>query len=420
MRSEYIKRINKVIKRLKKYPKSTLLVSSSTVKNQTMDQNYKFSQNRNFYYLTGSNEDNLYLVINSESDVILLAPKVSEKEKLWEGKNSNFKTLSKKINAKLIIYTDIQKEIDKLLFNKENLFSQFSDNFISSQVTKKYIQLHRDRNYKFPNNFLDSNQIFEKLREIKNKTEVDEIKKSIKVTSFALEKIRQNFPNYNNEKEIEIEIAKTYLNNSSEIAFNTIVATSKNANILHYTKNNSKISKKLPTLIDTGCSTNYYCSDISRVYLPKNIESSSIDLYEITLSAQKEAIKSIKPGVSILKPYQVSLEIIIQGLKDLKLLKGSIDKIIEKKEYLPYFPHSIGHSLGLDVHDLFNFQENDKIKKFKKGNVFTIEPGIYIPNGTKKIKPQGFRIEDNILVTSSGNINLSKNIKKELKDITNE
>jgi Xaa-Pro aminopeptidase len=191
------------------------------------------------------------------------------------------------------------------------------------------------------------------------------------------------------------------LEGSSGNSFNTIAASGANATVLHYEENNSELKKGNLILFDLGALYNNYGSDISRTY-PLNGKFSERQkiIYEIVLKANKESIKFVKPGISWKELNKFAKDILINECKSIGLIENDLD--INK-----YYYHSIGHFLGLDTHDVGQYD-----LKLSEGMIITIEPGLYI-----KEEGIGIRIEDNILITKDGAINLSKEIIKEVKDI---
>ena len=184
-------------------------------------------------------------------------------------------------------------------------------------------------------------------------------------------------------------------------SFKTICASGKNATVLHYTSNNTLIGKDELVLFDLGCHTNYYISDISRTYPAsgKFTERQKL-IYEIVLNCNKKCIEYLKPGLTWKQYNDYANKLLIEGLKNIGLIK-------EDKELSKYYWHSVGHSIGLDTHDptLANM-------KFGEGMLTTVEPGLYLED-----EGIGVRIEDNVLITKNGCVNLSKDIIKEIDDI---
>ena len=183
---------------------------------------------------------------------------------------------------------------------------------------------------------------------------------------------------------------------------------------MHYTENNKELKDGDLLLIDAGCEINGYASDITRTF-PVNGKFSEAqrEIYDLVLSAQKSAIHSIKPGVSSNKPHETACQIITDGLIKLGIMKSPED-------LTKFYMHNTGHWLGLDVHDVGSKLVNEEFREFKSGMVTTVEPGIYIRRDDK-IDPKywgiGVRIEDDVLVTATGNHVLSKKAVKDIDEI---
>jgi Xaa-Pro aminopeptidase len=160
-----------------------------------------------------------------------------------------------------------------------------------------------------------------------------------------------------------------------------------------------------------------YCSDITRTIPIGSISTAQTTLYEAVLSAQRAAIKKIKNNVLIRDIYLAAAKELALGLKETGVLKGSISMLMKKQAFKPYFPHGIGHSLGIDVHDVGGLRGNHEAR-LKEGMVFTIEPGVYLPSPTKHLPALGIRIEDDIVVTKGGCTVLTEEaFPKELSEV---
>ena len=213
-----------------------------------------------------------------------------------------------------------------------------------------------------------------------------------------------------NEKELVDFLEYRFRSHGAEgIAYDTIMAGGDNANTLHYIDNNQKLNDGDLLLVDAGCEFEGYASDITRTY-PINGKWSSAQktIAEIVAEAQRSAIRMIKPGIKWARVDKKSREVLAKGLREEKILKGSVDKILKSTEFQQLYPHSLGHSLGLDVHDPFG---DSKSLVLQAGMVMTIEPGLYFEKNNRNIPKEfrgiGVRLEDDILVTSSGRENLT-------------
>jgi Xaa-Pro aminopeptidase len=213
------------------------------------------------------------------------------------------------------------------------------------------------------------------------------------------------------EYEIEAEIYHEFLRNRSRgPAFAPIVASGADSCVLHYVVNNKQCQDGDLVLIDFGAEYANYCADVTRT-LPVNGKFSKRQkqVYNAVLTVQKEATKLLRPGNTVDEYHKevgrvMETELIRLGLLDPnEVKKQSQDAPLYKK----YFPHGASHHLGLDVHDY-----GDKYRKFESGMVFTCEPGIYI-----KAEAIGIRIENDILITASGPVDLTADIPREAEEI---
>ena len=397
----YIKlRRIKLIKKI--LSKSLIVLYSGSLIKQSINSYYPFFVNRNFFYLSNISQENTILLIikNNDNDYneYLFIDKFDIKIKKWYGEKINKKKahLISSIKMKNILFRNtLNKKIFSLIkkINIKNIYFDFTSNEkIIDEIKNKYNFL----------NIVNISPIINDLRLIKDKLEINNIIKAINITYLGFKEIFKKIKNYKYEIEIKNKINENILNNgTNELGFESIVATGINTCCLHNSAINRKIKKNDLILCDIGAAYNHYSSDISRTF-PFNGKFSKIqkEIYEIVLNCNKKIIQMIKPGLTI-KKLQFFTK---KYLSDECFKKKIINNKIEIKKY--YF-HNISHHLGLDVHD--GLKQN---KKLQAGMVITVEPGLYFEN--KKI---GIRIEDDILITKNGCINLSKKIPKEINEI---
>lgn len=390
----------------------TILFSGNTYQ-RSADQDYPYSVNRNFYYLTGINQANVILVLVKGNTGIKEYLLIEENDPVlvkWVGKKLEKEEAKEISGIENILYLN---SFDSLVFS---LFNSSRKN--CEELYYLYLDLERRNNEDYSTKALKyANVIKEKYPEIKienaykkvvrlrmNKTkdELDKIQESIDVTKGALENVLKNIKPGLYEYQVETYYDSYIKFHGQKVtSFDTICATGKNATILHYVDNNTKIQDNELVLFDLGCCTDYYISDISRTY-PANgkFTERQKQIYNIVLNCNKKCIEFLKPGLTWDEYNKYANSLLIKGLKEIGLIK-------EDKELVKYYWHSIGHSIGLDTHDpdLRNI-------KFEEGMVMTVEPGLYLED-----ENIGIRIEDNILITKKGCINLSKDIIKEVDDI---
>jgi len=389
---------------------STAVFFSGKAPRQSGDQEYEFSVDRNFFYLTGIDKENMILIINKiagKATEQLFIPPVNEMFEKWFG------ILLKKEEAIEISGVNSIQNVDEfqVQFAKRLCSSDRPDNvYIVSNVTDidepydNYRKLAHTIRNQFPAiNILNSQDIVTNLRSSKQEEEVKEIKTAISYTKDALEFVMKNLKPGKFEYQVRADFEYQLMLQGSKTSFKTIGASGKNAVILHYIDLLNKIEDGSLILLDLGALSNNYASDITRTY-PANgkFTQRQKDIYNIVLEAQDVTIDAMHVGASETAVNDAVKVHFAKGLKTLKLIKD--DSEVEK-----YYYHGIGHPLGLDVHDL-----RRRDKTMQENNVYTVEPGLYI-----KEEGIGIRIEDDVWVTKNGNINLSKDIIKTINDIEN-
>jgi Xaa-Pro aminopeptidase len=209
-------------------------------------------------------------------------------------------------------------------------------------------------------------------------------------------------------------------------AYPSIVASGANACILHYTENSCQMHTGDLLLIDAGCVYGYYNADITRTFpVSGKFTPEQRILYELVLKAQEAAIGQSSPGGSFKQMHDTAVRVLAEGLMELGLLQGDLDKLIEEEKYKPFYMHRTGHWLGLDVHDVGVYQHGETPLSFQPGQVITVEPGLYIGTEIKLAEDQpkvperwrgiGIRIEDDVLVTPIGHEILTQDVPKSVE-----
>ena len=206
------------------------------------------------------------------------------------------------------------------------------------------------------------------------------------------------------EYEVEAEFMHEFRSNGANTSYNPIVGGGENSCILHYTDNNAELKDGDLLLIDAGCEYDFYASDITRTF-PVNGRYTPAQraIYEIVLEAQQAAFKKVRPGNLWTEPHDAAVKKITQGLARLGLLKGTVPKLIRDGAYKKFFMHRTGHWIGMDVHDVGDYKVGNEWRVIEPGMAMTVEPGIYIPPGSKGVPKKwwgiGVRIEDDVVVT---------------------
>ncbi len=382
---------------------------------KSADQFYPFVVNRNFYYLSGLSQENLCLVLMKgagKADTYLFIEKIDPVKALWDGAGLTFEEAAEKASIPVENVRDITTLdtfiAQMLSTSRRALYGELAHIYLDlERLNEKVpatesIQFAHHLKTLYPQINIRSNQmILAEMRTIKDESEVDEMRKAIAITKVGLERIMSELKVGRYEFQLEAEFNYVLNLHRTSPSFNTIVAQGKNATVLHYIENKDAVEPGSLVLFDLGCLSNNYASDITRTYPASGqFTPRQKAIYELVLSVNKAAIEFLKPGMTLKEFNDFGKQKLTEGAKALGLIK-------EDDEISRYYYHSLGHYLGLDVHDVGNYT-----KPIPEGAIITVEPGLYIAE--EKI---GIRIEDDILVKASENINLSKDIIKEVNEI---
>jgi Xaa-Pro aminopeptidase len=416
---------------------SVAIFSAAKEVTRSNDTEYAFCQDKNFYYLTGYNEPDAILVLikSDNEDIINRQSVLFNREKdplqeIWHGRRVGQVLAVEQYGVDQCFSLE---EIDQYLPDyiadkKQLLFCQGKNKAFDGQVYfwLSSVKAQSRLGIKAPTQLVDCSTIIEEMRLIKSAGELDVMRRVNVISGAAHLRAMQQSAVGKFEYQLEAEILHEFSSNGARHpAYGTIVAGGDNGNILHYTNNDDMLKNNELILIDAGGELSGYAADITRTF-PVNgkFTKEQQDIYQLVLDAQNLAIDAIKPQATFAELNVLVNDFLTTGLHRLGILLGDLTILLEEKACKKYFIHGLGHWLGLDVHDVGDYQSNDKreqCRAFEQGMVMTIEPGIYIPlddySVAEKWRGIAVRIEDNIVVTDSGHENLTVNAPKSLYEI---
>jgi Xaa-Pro aminopeptidase len=380
-----------------------------------------FIQNTDFFYLSGIDEEESILVIfpdarEEKHREILFIKESNEEIVTWEGPKYSKEDASKMSGIKTVYWTrEFEKIFRGLVFEADLIYLNSNEHLradVSVESRDARFLKWCKRNYPL-HKYKRLAPIMHHIRPIKSKIEVDLIKQACNITEKAFLRLLGFIRPGIWEFEIEAEIYHEFMTNRSRgPAYAPIIASGANTCILHYVKNSRQCQDGDLVLMDFGAEYANYASDLTRT-IPVNgkFTSRQKEIYDAVLRVQRSAIQMLTPG-NTFETYTKDVGVIME--KELIGL-GLLDaKAVENQDpddplYKQYFMHGASHHLGLDVHDL-----GSKYRKFEEGMVFTCEPGIYI-----KEEGIGIRLENDILITRDGPVDLMENIPIETDEIEN-
>jgi Xaa-Pro aminopeptidase len=274
-----------------------------------------------------------------------------------------------------------------------------------------------------PASLIDVREILDEMRLFKDPEELNIMRRAAKISAEAHINAMSATKPGKYEYEIEAELLYHFKKNGSQFpAYTSIVAGGENACVLHYIENKAVLNDGDLLLIDAGCELDGYASDITRTF-PVNGKFSGPQrvIYDLVLDAQRAAIEATSRGNSWQAPHDAATKVLAQGFIDLKLCHGSLDKVLENRDYARYYMHRTGHWLGRDVHDVGNYKSNGEWRSLQPGMVLTIEPGCYIrkaPDIPEQFWNIGIRIEDDAIVnTKTGCEIITSGAPKTINDV---
>lgn len=403
-----VARVRRAIRGLHK--NSALIVSSGVTKQRSRDLSFPFSQDENFFYLTGSALPDTSLLIFSDNRIpLLITPEISAEKLIWEGQGENPKRVARRIGAHLVtsnstlteIRTHIETGVEWLFHPNERGQDGYT---IAQELLAR--PSHRRRNNPVILAHLDT--VLEPLRLRKSPYEVRQTRQAVDVAWKSLQGIRHLLTPGITEEQIALALRHGIESQHSSESFPSIVASGPNAAVLHHTPSTRKLKSGEYLTIDFGAIAGGYASDVTRVFAigEENPPTPHREAYDLLRETQRHIVSRVRPGRVWRDLQNETEELLLKGLRDIGLLKGSLPKLRKERAVREFFPHSLGHALGLAVHDVGALRSTGDAV-LAPGMLVTVEPGIYSRHGTKRVPPFGMRIEDDVLVTKSGAKNLT-------------
>ncbi|HSI24733.1 MAG TPA: aminopeptidase P N-terminal domain-containing protein [Methylotenera sp.] len=393
------------------------------------DSHYPYRFDSYFYYLTGFSEPEslLILIAGKENKSILFCRDKDMEREIWDGFRHGPEAAKTKFGFDAT-YSMHQLDtlLPKFLSNQAKLFYSLGADAVWDARVTGWLNQVKDlarTGVSAPETILDIRQLLDKQRLIKSPHEQATMRRSGNIAAAAHNRAMRFVKPHMHEYEVEAEFLHEFYKNGAQApAYTSIVAGGANACTLHYNANNCVLNDGDLLLIDAGCELDGYASDITRTF-PVNGKFSAAqkDLYQLVLNAQSEAIAAAKTGKHWNAPHEAALDVLVQGFIDFKLCKGSKDAVLENGSYRQFYMHRTGHWLGLDVHDAGDYKDKQgNWSLLEAGNVLTVEPGCYVrpaDNVPEHFWNIGIRIEDDVLITPTGNEVLTKNAVKSVADI---
>ena len=413
-------------KLLKAIGDGVLILPAASEQTRNRDCNYPFRQDSDFWYLSHFDEPGAILVLDGKAQTSIIFSKPYDKQHvIWEGEIiGQDKAKSRYLFDEALPLDDFQEALLAYLYTHETIVSPFSRYPDFDQMLLKLVKQTKDtRRAKTSQNWLHTDQFIHPMRQTKDADEIEIMQYAADISVNAHMSAMQNAQPNMNESEISALFDYHFAKAGGSAAYNHIVAGGNNACTLHYTVNNCKLLDGDLLLIDAGCEIGGYASDITRTF-PANgkFTDEQKKVYSLVLKAMEAAFGACEAGQTIRSPHFAAEKVLIEGMLELGLVNGSVESVLKDKAHRRYSMHGTSHWLGLDVHDVGEYKdENDNWFKLEPGMIITVEPGIYIrkddAEAPKALRGIGIRLEDNLLITENGYENLTKALPISITDI---
>jgi Xaa-Pro aminopeptidase len=393
------------------------------------DVSYRFRQSSDFLYLTGFEEPGAVAVFvpgRSEGEYLLFCNPRDRERETWIGRRAGPEGAVEQYGADLgFSIAQLDAEMPRLLEGVDRIFYTMGQNEAFDHRVIDWVNGLRARvrsGIASPETFISLEPLVHEMRLFKSKVEIAEMRRAARVSVAAHRRVLRMLAPGLHEYDVAAEVLHEFMRAGCEEAYGTIAGGGVNACILHYTQNSDLLKDGDLLLLDAGCESRGYAADITRTF-PVNGRFSPEQraVYDVVLAAQQEAIATCRRGRHWNEPYEATVRVITQGLVRLGLLRGPVRELIRDRAYEEFYMHRAGHWLGLDVHDVGSYKIDGHWRELEPGMVLTVEPGIYLRPGNRRIPKRfqgiGVRIEDDVLITRKDPDVLTRPLVKSADDI---
>jgi Xaa-Pro aminopeptidase len=405
-----------------------LVIPSAPLAIRNNDVEHEYRQDSDFFYLTGFDEPESVLVLNSSGDqpyTLFLRARDPERE-VWDGARAGVEGAVSQFGADVAFpIAELAQKLPDVIQNTERVFYRLGKNRSFDDTLLSALDRVRGRarlGVTCPTSIVDPATVVHEARLKKSKLELAAMQRAIDITRDAhVEAMAKCAPGMF-EYEVEAILRGIFRRFGSERpAYAPIVGSGPNATVLHYHRNDRRMEAGDLLLIDAGCEFDYYASDVTRTFpVSGTFSPAQRSIYQLVLDAQLASIEVTRAGRTFDQVHAASVEVITRGLIGLGIIEGPLETAISELWYKPYFMHKTSHYLGMDVHDVGAYFVSGKPRLLEPGMVITVEPGIYIAHNAKapeQYRGIGVRIEDDVLVTEGKALVLSDAIPKRVDEI---
>ena len=376
----------------------------------------RYLPDSSLYYLSGCAEPEVVLVLCNAPDqpgVTLFVRDRDPERELWNGPRRGVEEAAEAFGVDVAYpVSELETRLPGLLEHTDRLYYRMGVRAALDRLVLDALaaaRVRRPRSGVGPHTVTDPGRVLDSLRLVKDELEIALIRRACDLTVDAFLELRDEVRAGAGEWEIEAALEAAFRRRgASGPAFPAIVGSGANATVLHYSDNHSVVGRGEVVLVDGGARAAMYCADVTRCYpADGRFSPAQRALYDVVRRAHDAAVAAVRPGAPVSGVHDAAVRALVEGLLELRLLSGAVDELIARPDaWRRFYPHRSSHWLGLDVHDVGDYLVGGEPQPLQPGMVLTVEPGLYIPISEEVSPPElrgtGIRLEDDVLVTTSG------------------
>ncbi|MBC3952499.1 Xaa-Pro aminopeptidase [Pseudomonas folii] len=427
-KSEYARRRKALMAQME--PNSIAILPAAAVAIRNRDVEHVYRQDSDFQYLSGFPEPEAVVVLipgREHGEYVLFCRERNPQRELWDGLRAGQEGAIRDFGADdAFPINDIDDILPGLIEGRDRVYSAMGSNAEFDRHLMEWINVIRSKAHlgaQPPNEFVALDHLLHDMRLYKSAAEIKVMREAARISARAhvraMQACRPGLHEFSLEAELDYEFRK---GGAKMPAYGSIVASGRNACILHYQENDALLKDGDLVMIDAGCEIDCYASDISRTFpVSGKFSPEQKAIYELVLKSQEAAFAAIGPDKHWNQAHEATVQVITAGLVELGLLQGDVDELIANEAYKAFYMHRAGHWLGMDVHDVGDYKVGGEWRVLEVGMTLTVEPGIYVaPDNqqvAKKWRGIGVRIEDDVVVTKKGCEILTSDVPKTVTEI---
>jgi Xaa-Pro aminopeptidase len=417
MAEEFARRRRQLMRLMGRDAIAVLPAAPERIRNN--DVCYNFRQDSDFHYLTGFGEPEAVAVLipgRPQGEFVMFVRERNRTREIWDGRRAGPEGARAQYGADdAFPIGDLDDILPGLVESRARVYHTMGKYHDFDQRVVGWVNALRAQARSGahpPQEFVALDHVLHDMRLFKSRRELAIMRRSGAIAAGAHVRAMKFCRPGRTEYQLMAELVHEFGRHGADIAYHPIVGGGANSCVLHYADNNQPLRDGDLLLIDAGCEHQYYASDVTRTF-PVNgrYTKEQRAVYGVVLAAQRAACAQVRPGNHWNAPHDAAVRAITQGLVRIGLLKGPVASLIRDGAYKKFFMHRTGHWLGIDVHDVGDYKVGDEWRVLEPGMVLTVEPGIYIPAGTRGVPRSfwniGIRIEDDVAVTAGGHEVLS-------------